>query len=152
MMGTMRGMEMMMDPNPNPTEQRLLDFYVIRQVQFQRALVRQKYRKELFELTPEELTEILQETVLSAISEASEFLNAATNWKSWHPELAIDRTKAIEELIDLFKFVLNIVLYMSVGTAEFNTMFDQKTCIVWDRFYKEFPQATDSMGESENRG
>lgn len=114
-----------------------LAHYIATQVQFQEVLIQRKYGKPLRELTPQERNQILKDMVLSIHSESSELLDVATNWKLHKPDHPIDRARALEEYVDLFKFVINVFVYMGFFEDEFNWAFDLKTGVVWGRLEKD---------------
>lgn len=115
--------------------------YVREQYAFQRALLRRKYDIDIHrqELSPLQLNDILMKMVLSVHSESSELLDVMTNWKMHKQDHVIDRAKALEEYVDLFKFVLNIGVYMGVSQQEFDAAWDDKTNIIWARLRNDFP-------------
>lgn len=125
--------------------------YVREQYAFQRSMLRRKYDIDIRhqELTPQQLNDILIKMVLSVHSESSELLDVMTNWKMHKQEHSIDRTKALEEYIDLFKFVLNIGVYMGVSQEEFDRAWDAKTNIIWARLRVDFPVV--KTGERQER-
>jgi dimeric dUTPase (all-alpha-NTP-PPase superfamily) len=96
------------------------------------------------------LNQILMKMVLSVHSESSELLDVVANWKMHKQEHAIDRPKALEEYVDLFKFVLNLGVYMDVTEEEFDEAWDAKTKVIWERLQNDL--ATSPSGERQAGG
>lgn len=62
---------------------------------------------------------------LAAIVELSEFLQE-TPWKPWKKHQELNKKKAIEELVDVWHFVINLSLAMGLTPAGLFEMFQQK--------------------------
>jgi len=79
-----------------------------------------------------------KDTILGIVSETAEFLDRV-NWKMHVHERAYNRTQQVMEVIDIFKYALNLLVYMDIDEPEFRQAFNEKTHIVLQRFAKEFP-------------
>ena len=62
----------------------------------------------------------IKENILALIVEATELLNEV-NWKPWkQTRKKLDREKAIEELVDIFHFYVNIMNELNISEEEFD--------------------------------
>ena len=79
-----------------------------------------------------------KENILAAHRELSEILSAVPS-KSWRVESTdydIDHVK--EEIIDAFKFLLNVAILWGIDDTELYDIFMAKSKVVRERFEKEF--------------
>lgn len=76
----------------------------------------------------------IKENVLALIVEASEVLQE-TNWKPWKvTRHKLNRYDITNELVDIFKFYLNIINVLGITEEEFDTVWDEKDETVKRRF------------------
>jgi len=100
-------------------------------------LERQKtFEKMFFEssnLTVSEKIQLTKEFVLCIHQELAELMNTL-DWKTYHTydkTYKIENTK--EEIIDCFKFILNIMIVWNIDETELVSLFDKKSDIVENR-------------------
>lgn len=74
-----------------------------------------------------------KETVLSLISEISEVLEEI-NWATYKTEKEVIAYNVSEEIIDIFKFTINLCLIWNVSPKQFIEEFRRKSLVVEQRF------------------
>lgn len=87
--------------------------------------------------TPEEREAKFKENVLYLIKEATEVLDEINYKKHVLSRKKIDIEKVKEELVDIFKFWLNLCLLFDITAEDIFEKFLDKTIIVNDKFRKE---------------
>lgn len=81
----------------------------------QERLQREAYRTDLGALTPEQRVSFIKDMVLAATDELHEAL-AETSWKPWASTFGeVNEDAFFAELVDLFHFVLNLLLVATPG-------------------------------------
>ncbi len=119
------------------TTRELLDVQIV----FNRLVQDVKYGRALEDLTLSERNQAFKDTVLAVHSETSEFLDRV-NWKMHKQDQpAFDTERALEEVVDMVKYVFNFLVYMGVSAEDFDRKFQEKTQTVLSRFLTEFPEA-----------
>lgn len=86
----------------------------------------------------EEKQQHTKELILHLLSECDEVLREI-NWKM-HRKHDIDQVNTenlVEEIVDVFKFVISLAQTWNVSAAEFMDQFDKKSTVVEQRFEKE---------------
>lgn len=80
-----------------------------------------------------------KEMLLHLIAEVDELLNAVGNWKMHRiaPEKLMSRYSLVEEAVDIFKFLLNVLLSWGVMPDEFFEAFKRKSALVEIRYDME---------------
>lgn len=99
----------------------------------------QKNFYDIDNMSEEEKVSYSKEFILCAHRELGEVLNILP-WKS-HRKLEkkeIDVSELKEEIIDSFKFLLNLCLIWGMDSEEFKKLFFEKSQIVRERFKNEF--------------
>ena len=86
--------------------------------------------------TSDKKEELTQSFILHLLEELSEILRE-TNYKKHSKHIEVDVEKLKEECVDLFKYLLNILLVWDVDAKEFSELFIKKSKIVDERFDKE---------------
>lgn len=99
----------------------------------------QKNFYDVDSLSEQEKIMYSKEFILCAHRELGEILNILP-WKSHrkNKEERINTDALKEEIIDAFKFLLNICIIWGVDHTEFKTLFFEKSKIVKERYKKEF--------------
>jgi NTP pyrophosphatase (non-canonical NTP hydrolase) len=92
----------------------------------------------LEDLSKEQLNRLIIQQVLGGICELHEYLEKGTAWKDHRAVETIDHEAALEELVDVMKYVLNIFIYADVSLEEFAEAWNKKTQLVEARFNREF--------------
>jgi len=89
------------------------------------------------DLTEEQLHHYLKEFSIHLADEVFEFLRHL-NWKMHKTNRTpIDREKVLEEIVDIFKFAFNMLLFLKVPETDFQKMWSYKTKKVWQRWINE---------------
>lgn len=87
------------------------------------------------EASEEELVSFVKEMCLGIHSELDELLSALGKWKKHRPNIGVvSRSGVIEEAVDVFKYLINIMLAFRVGPGEFYQEFNRKSKVVEDRY------------------
>jgi len=99
-----------------------------------------KFQRNFY--SPEKIDEkekviLTKETVLCLHKEVDEVLDT-TNWKL-HRNLnkKTNKEEIKEEIIDCFKYLLNLCVIWNISEKEIEDSFIKKSKIVWERFSKE---------------
>lgn len=79
---------------------------------------------------------LTKDYLLLLIKEATEVLDEI-NYKPQKKQKEVDKDKIREELIDIQKFLFNLMLIWNMSPASFIEIFDKKSTIVEQRFQKE---------------
>lgn len=95
-------------------------------------------------MTSEQRNSAFKDTVLGIVAETVEFLDRV-NWKMHVHDRPYERSEQVMEVIDIFKYALNLLVYMDIEQLEFHDAFIQKSQLVLNRFVKEFPDARDAV-------
>ncbi len=106
--------------------------------------IQAEFQKKLYDfskMTHEEKEKITKEFILSAHKELSEVLDCI-NWKSHRREdKNFSLSNLTEELIDVFKYLINIAVVWDISPERFDEVFDSKTAVVLQRHKQEFFKA-----------
>lgn len=98
-----------------------------KQKEFQILLFKDKFNLNFDELTEEQKLEWTKEFVLCLNEESFEVLREL-NWKTHvHSKKEINRENILEESVDVFKYLLNIILVNGFTADEFLESFNKKT-------------------------
>lgn len=85
----------------------------------------------------EDKEKLTKETILCIHKELSEVLDTI-NWKLHRKEnKVIDKENTREEIIDCFKYLVNLCVIWKITPEDFAETFDRKSKIVRERFEKE---------------
>lgn len=80
-------------------------------------------------------TDYTKEMVLNIIEELDELLKATGNWKEHRYEPSQPRKSGIqEECVDVFKYLVNIMLAYGITPSSFMKAFDSKSLVVEERY------------------
>lgn len=87
----------------------------------------------------EEKIKYTKEMLLHLVAEIDELLNATGSWKLHRivPERAKSRYTLVEEAVDIFKFLLNVLIAWDVTAEEFYEVFKNKSELVAIRYEME---------------
>lgn len=102
------------------------------------------------DLSYEDKVKLTKEFLLHMISETGEFLDAIGTWKSL-PSMGEEtrRSAILEEVIDVYKFLINIALLWGYGPEDFDREFWRKSMVVRERLKTErILQEIVKMGEN----
>lgn len=89
------------------------------------------------DLTEEQLHHYLKEFSIHLADEVFEFLRHL-NWKMHKKNRTpINHEKVLEEIVDIFKFAFNMLLFLKVSEHDFYEMWTYKTAKVWKRWINE---------------
>lgn len=106
----------------------MLDHMLQRQKRFQQNFF------AVDKLTPEEQIIWTKEFILCLHQELAEVMNTL-KWKSYHSYDIITSTKDTQdELIDCFKFMLNLFIVWGIDDAKILELFEDKSTLVEQRF------------------
>ena len=107
------------------------------QQQFSKKIFSEKYNLDVFNLSPEEKIKWNKEYILAATNEIYEMLNEL-KWKT-HRDLHKNENvdNFIEEGIDVFKFLLNILIINGCNREQFFNKFINKSQVVDIRYEQE---------------
>ena len=98
----------------------------------------QKQVYDLSKLTEEEKIEITKTFILCAHKELSEVLDCF-NWKTHRKiDTKFVQSNLEEEIIDVFKYLINICIFWNIDEKIFEKAFDKKTEVVLQRRKQEF--------------
>lgn len=98
--------------------------------EFQKAIV-----VNLQSLSEEEKVKLTKETALHIVTEINELLTATGKWKKVLQEESLPSKAGIaEELIDIFKFIVNIGIFWEVTPEDFVNEFIRKSQVNWQKF------------------
>ena len=89
--------------------------------------------------TKKDRVQYVKEMLLHLVAEIDEILNAVGNWKHHRKFSGVgaDKYTITEEIVDAFKYLLNVALTMNITPDEFYEAFMNKTKVVWYRYYLE---------------
>lgn len=88
---------------------------LLNMLKFQERLQRETYKIDVLNLAPEERVQFIKDQVLAATDELHEALNE-TSWKPWSSTFGdVAEDAYFGELIDLFHFVMNLMLVAYPG-------------------------------------
>lgn len=110
-----------------------------RQRAFSERVLREQHRVVLGCLTPEQREHWTKEYVLALHAEASELLREV----KWKPYLPPDRAASalrgnvLEEITDIWKYLLNLLLTWGVSPEEFLAKFHEKSAVVELRYQQD---------------
>lgn len=103
--------------------------------------IQKEFQKKLYDIdniSDKEKIEITKMFILSAHKELSEVLECF-NWKSHRKEdKRFTHSNLNEEIIDVFKYLINICIMWDISVKDFNQTFDDKTMVVEQRYRQEF--------------
>jgi NTP pyrophosphatase (non-canonical NTP hydrolase) len=90
-------------------------------------------------LSDEEKVAYTKELLLHLVSETREVLDAVGIWKIHRKKISNSQQtqQILEELIDMFKYVLAIATIWGFTPEQFDDEFDRKTAVVMQRWYQE---------------
>ena len=91
-------------------------------------------------MTAAQKNAIFKDTVLGLVSETTEFLDEA-NWKMHQCDRDFVYERQLEEVVDIIKYALNLLVYLGVTDGEFAKMFYGKTVRNYEKFMLNFPRA-----------
>jgi uncharacterized HAD superfamily protein len=98
------------------------------------------FQKNFFDinkLSEEDKVKYIKETILCVHKELSEVLDTL-NWKTHRKEDKIlSKSNTLEEIIDCFKYLLNLCVILNVDAKEFETEFFKKSNVVKQRYNQE---------------
>lgn len=104
-----------------------------------------RFSKNFFDTTrmsQKEREFFLKDLILHLQSETVELLDTV-KWKSHRNETKnFDRRKLVEELVDVFKYWLDIAVLYDVSPEEFLNAFDSKSSVVEQRYKQEFENSS----------
>jgi len=94
---------------------------------------------KLEELTHDQICFLVKNNALSTIDECLEVVREF-NWKlhKKYDNETFDKEKVLEEVVDVFKFWMNFLVYLNFSVDDFKKMFIKKSGIVEARFKKDF--------------
>lgn len=99
-------------------------------LEFQKAVV-----ANFKDLSQEEKIKLTKEYLLHIVSEMDEFLEATGKWKTTMQDAKAPSIPSLrEEIIDDFKFLINIALIWDIKPADFIREFWRKTDVNWQKF------------------
>lgn len=77
----------------------------------------------------------LNYTMTALIAELGEVLQADKNWKNWKrtKDLNVDRDALLDEVVDVFHFVINMALYLGYDAQDVIKKFDEKNAVNFER-------------------
>lgn len=88
--------------------------------------------------TPKEAREYLKQMAIQMMSEIVELLDASGDWKIHVKEGAtVQRSRILEECIDLWKYLLNMLLAYGFTPEEFTQEFHRKSTVVEQKYFQE---------------
>lgn len=92
---------------------------------------------DLENLSEEDKVKFIKEYILSIHRELGEILDTIP-WKLHRKnEIVKSETNTAEEIIDCFKFLLNLCLILKIDDEKFVNEFDRKSMVVWQRYNQE---------------
>ena len=92
-----------------------------------------KINEDKLNLSLDEKQRHTKETVLSLISEITEVLSEI-NWATYKQNKEVIQTNVIEEIVDIFKFTLNLAVIWGYNPESFMEEFRRKSLVVEQRF------------------
>lgn len=108
--------------------------------------IQRDFQKKLYDLeklTHEEKVKLSKDFILAAHKELSEVLDCL-EWKNHRKE---DKNFVFsnlnEEIIDVFKYIVNICVVWGISSNQFEDVFDSKTMVVLQRYKQEFLKPND---------
>lgn len=77
----------------------------------------------------------LNYTVTALVGEIGEVLQADKNWKCWKrtKDLEVDNEALLDEVVDVFHFVINMALYLGFDSEDIKRKFFEKNKINFER-------------------
>ena len=118
-----------------------LGWFLKEQREFQELLCQAKYNCRVKDLTSEQRNDILKTHVLMLMGERYELLDEL-NWKAHKKDREVNWEKVREEYVDMFKLVLNFLIYLDISTEELVQEFLAKSQVVRARLAQEFAPQT----------
>ena len=118
-----------------------LGWFLKEQREFQELLCQAKYNCRVKDLTSEQRNDILKTHVLMLMGESYELLDEL-NWKAHKKDREVNWEKVREEYVDMFKLVLNFLIYLDISTEELVQEFLAKSQVVRARLAQEFAPQT----------
>lgn len=107
--------------------------------------IQQEFQNKLYDLknfTHEDLTKLSKDFILAAHKELSEVLDCL-DWKDHRKEdKTFSKSNLGEELIDVFKYLLNLFVIWDISPKEIEEFFHAKTAVVEQRRKQEFMKAS----------
>lgn len=78
--------------------------------------------------------EEVAKTAAAIIAEMGEVLHAYQGWKDWRKQIPqVNREDLLEEVVDLWHFIINFTLYLGFSDKEVFDAFLKKNCKNWER-------------------
>jgi phosphoglycolate phosphatase-like HAD superfamily hydrolase len=98
--------------------------------EFQKAII-----GDLHNLTEKDRVELTKETLLHISSEQTELLKALGKWKTvLQEDKPPSLSGVLTEVIDIYKFLVNICLFWNLEPIDFLMEFERKTEVNWQKF------------------
>lgn len=102
-----------------------------------------------FDFMDMSMNEVIDYIRWSSVAVTSELAEAIgeVGWKPWATSKHINRNAFVGECIDIWKFVLNMMLSVGVTPGEFFEVFMAKTAVNHDRINNGYDGVSDKCGE-----